>query len=208
MGVHHGQRVAWGILYARSFVTLRLPAAPTMEDMTGVHSREQQRQARWLLRSLPPIILATTFVQLYITFLVIRSLAPDLLGQVATRPAVFAVLIALVALPLRLVVALAFAWRLVRTALTGAELHMAPRTRWRQIGGYVIDVPADIGAALIVFKAIAHPSATPFVPLLMVVVLGPIVLFWLLKGLGVLCRWGWRRWTNRGYQPRHPASAD
>jgi hypothetical protein len=64
-----------------------------------------------------------------------------------------------------------------------------------------------VGAALIVFKGIADPAA-PLAPLLTVVVLSPIVLGWSTKGLGVLSRWGWWRWTNRGYQPRHPASAD
>jgi hypothetical protein len=70
-----------------------------MGDVTGVHSREQQRQARWLLLSLPPITFATAFVPLYVTFLVVWSLPADLLGQVATRPAAFAALIAVVACP-------------------------------------------------------------------------------------------------------------
>src|SRR5258705_4796778 len=110
-----------------------------MEDVTGVHSREDQRRARWLLLSLPLSILAGVFIELYVTFLVTRSLAPDVLGQVATRPAAFAALIALVASPMHVVVFLASGWRHLRAVLTGAEPPAPPaRTRWRRIGSYLL----------------------------------------------------------------------
>lgn len=180
-----------------------------MEDMANAHAWGQQRSARWLLLSLPLVTFATTFIELYIAFLVTRALVPDMLGQVADRPAAFAALIALVASPIHVAVTLVLAWRVVRTALTGAELPKpAVRTRWRRIGGYQLGVLSNLAAALIVFKGISDPGATRLAPLLAVTVLGPVLLFWSLKGLNALRRWGWRRWTNRGYQPRHPASAD
>ena len=101
---------------------------------------------------------------------------------------------------------LAFTWEVLKGALTGAEPPAPPvRTGWRRLGEYLVLVLPDVAAALIVFEAITDLSAAPWSPLLAITVLGPIALVWSLRGLGALSRWGWRRWTKRGHQPRHTA---
>jgi hypothetical protein len=167
------------------------------------------RHARWFLLGIPLVIFVAGFVHLYVTYLVTRFLAPDLLSEVAARPAAFAALITLVALPMHVAVWLAFTREVVKGVLAGAEPLAPPvRTRWRQLGEYLVGVLPDIAAALIVFEAIADPSATPWTPLLAITVLGPIVLVWSRRGVASLSRRGWRRWKNRGHQPRHTAPGD
>jgi hypothetical protein len=177
-----------------------------MGGMTDADRRLDQRPTRWYLLGPPLVIFVAGFVHLYVTYLVTRFLAPDLLGEVAARPAAFAALITLVALPMHVALWLAFTWEVVKGVLAGAEPPApAARTRWRRVGEYLVNVLPDVAAALIVFEAIADLSAAPWAPLLAITVLGPIVLVWSHRGLGTLSRWGWRHWRNRGHHSRHTA---
>ena len=166
--------------------------------------------AWWFLLCMPPLLLRpTAFLQLYLTYLVTRSVAPDVLGDVAARPAAFAALIGLVATPVQIALAVAYGGRALMAALTGGEPPPpSAHRRWRRFSSELLTVMLDLGAALIVFAFIADPGDTRTGPLLAVTVLGPIAQVWLLKGLGALRRWGWRRFTKRGYQPRHAATED
>jgi hypothetical protein len=180
-----------------------------MGGMADADGGLDPRHARRFLLAIPLVIFIAGFVHLYVTYLVTRFLAPDLLGEVAARPAAFAALITLVGLPMHLAAWLAFTRKVVKGVLTGIELPAPPvRTRWRQLGEYLVGMLPDIAAALIVFEVIADPNATPRTPLLTITILGPIVLVWSRSGVAALSRRGWRRWKNRGHQPRHMAPED
>jgi hypothetical protein len=177
-----------------------------MGGMTDADRRLDQRPTRWYLLGPPLVIFVAGFVHLYVTYLVTRFLAPDLLGEVAARPAAFAALITLVALPMHVALWLAFTWEVVKGVLTGAEPPPPPvRTGWRQLGEYLVGVLPDIAAASIVFEAVADLNLASWTPLLAITVLGPIVLVWSRGGVTALSRRGWRHWTSRGHQPRDTA---
>jgi hypothetical protein len=171
-----------------------------MGGMTDADQRLNQRPTRWFLLGPPLVIFVAGFVHLYVTYLVTCLLAPDLLGEVAARPAAFAAFITLVALPMHVVLWLAFTWEVIKGVLTGAEPPPPPvRTRWRQLAEYLVGVLPDVAAASIVFEAIAGLRAAPWTPLLAITVLGPIVLVWLRRGVTALSRRGWRHWTSRSH---------
>jgi hypothetical protein len=180
-----------------------------MGGMTDVDRRLDQRPGRLVLLGAPLVIFVAGFVHLYVTYLVTRFLAPGLLGGVDTRPATFAALITLVALPMHVALWLIFTWEVVEGVLTGAETPAPPaRTRWRRLGEYLVGVLPDVAAALIVFEVIADRSAASWAPVLAITIIGPIVLAWLRRGLAALSRWGWRQRTNRAHQPGLTAPDD
>jgi hypothetical protein len=180
-----------------------------MDGMTDVDRQPDLQLARWIIIVTPSATFAIGFVYLYVTYLVTRSLAPDLLGAVAVRPAAFAALIALVALPMHIALAVAFVGKALKEVLAGAEPPAAPvRTGWRRLGANLVGALPEVVAALIVFGVIADLSAAPWAPLLAITILGPIALSRSLRGLGALSRWGWRHWANRGHQPQHMAPDD
>ena len=165
--------------------------------------------AWWLILSLPPLFFVLAFVQLYLTFVVTRSIAPDVLGDVAARPAAFAALIALASTPLQFAHTVAILGPALKALLTGAEPPPPPeRRRLRRHVGRSMSKLLDVGAAVIVFAGIADPGRADAAALLAVIVVGPIALARSLKGLGALRRWGWRRFTKRGYRPRHAAAEE
>ena len=181
-----------------------MPTVLTMCGMTELDQRERKWMGRLLMLSFPLIVVATVFVELYVTFLVTRSFAVDMLGEIAARPAAFAGLIALVATPMHVAWVAAYARRGLEALWTGAVLPTGPvRTRWDRFAGYLVEALLNGCAALIVFQVIADPGAASLGPLLAVTVLGPVAVFWLARGLGLLRRWGWRRWKHRGHQLQH-----
>ncbi|MEV6302708.1 hypothetical protein AB0M02_25070 [Actinoplanes sp. NPDC051861] len=189
-----------------------------------VMRRGDRRLVQWQLIGLPFVVLGTEFAELYLTFRVTEWFAPDVLGEVGDRPAAFAALIALVALPLCLAVITAFSGRVFRALLNGTKPPPSSSwSRWRRFGSYSLSRLATVIAALVVFEGIAEIGLTPLGPVLALTVLGPIALRWLFKGLGPLRRrrrqqitWEsrqWadrvrRRWTNRGHRPRHAAPGE
>jgi hypothetical protein len=180
-----------------------------MDGVTDVDRRPDSQLVRWIIIGSPPAMFAIEFVYLYVTYLVTRSLAPDLLGEVVARPAAFAALIALVALPMHIALAVAFVGKALKEVLTGAEPPAAPvRTGWHRLGANLVSELPNVAAALIVLGVFADLSAAPWAPLLAITILGPIALSWSLRGLGALSRWGRRHWANRGYQPQHMAPDD
>ncbi|GLW27639.1 hypothetical protein [Actinoplanes regularis] len=149
------------------------------------------------------------FVRRYIPFLVASLFISDMLGQVGVRPAAFAALIALVALPMNIAYWLPSAWPGIRSVFNGTDLPGSPvRARWQRLGDELVRTLLGVSAALIVFEGIADPRVAPTAPILAVVILGPIALSQLTTKLIDLLKRGWRRWTSRGYQPRHLAPAE
>jgi hypothetical protein len=159
-----------------------------------------------MLVVMPLLTSAIGFVLLYVTYLVTRSVAPGLLGEVADRPASFAALTVLVALPMHAVLMVVFAWKPIRATLAGADVPDAPvRSARRRFGDHLITQLPDVVAALIVVTAVIDaPSAA----LLAVTILGPVALSWSMRAVNALRRWGWRRWTGRGHRPRHMAAGN
>ncbi|GAA0473623.1 hypothetical protein Ade02nite_73920 [Paractinoplanes deccanensis] len=162
--------------------------------MADIDRPAERRAGIWLLLSSPVIAFVAAFVTLYVTFLVTRSVAPEVLGEVGHRPAVFAALIAVVALPM----SLALMWAFTRSAFTaflnGDEVPDPPvRTGWRRAGFYLVGLLPDVAAALIVLLVLADPGAGSPALLLAVTILGPVALYWSCAGVGALGRRVWRR---------------
>lgn len=156
---------------------------------------------RWLILGAVLVVFGLTFTRLYVTYVATRFLAPDLLGDVADRPATYAALIALVALPLDLALLAVFSWKRIRATIAGVDPPPEPaRTGPRRLGTRLVLILPDVAAALIVIRTFADPAPWS---LPVVTILGPVVLSWSFTALGALRRRGWRRWTRRDHQPQH-----
>ncbi|MFU8873061.1 hypothetical protein [Micromonospora sp. SL4-19] len=101
--------------------------------MTEMSPRKVRRLGRLLMLGLPLFGFALDFVLLLVTYLVLASIAPSVLGEVAASPARFAAWIALVKLPMTLAYTLAVSWRGLMAVVTTGEVPDPPvRKGWRR----------------------------------------------------------------------------
>ncbi|MFG3685514.1 hypothetical protein [Micromonospora sp. NPDC047740] len=162
-------------------------------------SPRKVRLLGWLLMlGLPLYGFALDFVLLLLTYVVLASIAPSVLGEVAASPARFAAWIVLVRLPMMLAYALAVGWRGWMALVIRGEFPDPPvRKGWRRALVKVRDWGADaawsVMAALIVFDHVADPGDAQVWQLVAVTAAGPFLLPESVKGLFWLLRWWWRR---------------
>ncbi|WP_210774222.1 hypothetical protein [Micromonospora sp. U56] len=155
--------------------------------------------------------MAIDFVLLFVTYRVAARIAPDVLGEVAERPAAFAAWVAVVRLPMTLAYLVAASGRPLWTIMKTGEFPDRPeRQGWRQFLTSVRDQGAELVAtalaALIVFDRVADPGVDPVWPLVVVTVAGP----WLLPMPVTVLIWLLRRWWRNqpDLRPRHAAPDD
>ncbi|WP_241825493.1 hypothetical protein [Micromonospora sp. CB01531] len=170
-------------------------------------SPRKVRRLGWLfMLGLPLFGCAVDFVLLLVTYVVLASIAPSVLGEVAASPARFAAWIALVRLPMMLAYTLAGSWRGLMALVTRGEVPDPPVQKgWRRtlvkVRGWVADAAWSVMAALIVFDHVADPGDAHVWQLVVVTAVGPFLLPESVKGLFWLLRWWWRR--RRTYHARH-----
>lgn len=170
--------------------------------------RDVKRMRRVLVLALPPFVFAFDFVRIFVTYLVLPSIATNVMGEVAAIPAVFAGWIALVALPIRLAGVLAVGGQALLATMTNGVVADPPdRKGWRRILVKVrddaIDVVETVAAALIVFHGVVDPGVAEVWQLAAVTAVGSFLVPKSIRGLFRLLRWWWR--TRHGYRPRHSA---
>jgi len=183
-----------------------LPAAPTMNGMSETDPGRAKLGIRLFVLGLPLLAFVFEFAWLLITFLVLAWIAPDPLGEVAVRPAMFAALIALVKLPMTLAHWATVSGRFFTIALITGEVPTPPvRAGWRRVfvkaRDHAADLLAAVAAALIVISRMADPGEVRVWQLVAIIVLGPLLLAKLAAAPFRLLRWRWR--TRPSYQPRH-----
>jgi hypothetical protein len=155
------------------------------------------RTAKLISASVVPFLMAAEFVLLLVTYLLVASIAPGVLGEVAGSPARFAAWITLVRTPMLVAHMAAVSGRRWWVAVTTGEVPESaePEGR-RRILATVRDWTADIAwsviAALIVFERLADPGNAPRWQLVAVTAAGPFLLPKLFWPLG----W-WRRRQKR-----------
>jgi hypothetical protein len=147
---------------------------------------------------LPLVLFALDFVFLLVTYLVLASIVPGMLGEVAVSPARFALWIALVRTPMSLAHMVVASWRRWMAVVTGGEVPDPPvRKGWRRALTNVRDWGTHAAwwvlAALIVFGYVADPGDAHVWLLVAVTALGPFLLPRSLAGSVRLLRWWWRR---------------
>lgn len=176
--------------------------------MIGVAELSGKRAGLILVLGVSLFGLALDFVLLVVTYLVLASSAPDVLGEVALSPARFAAWIALVKLPMALAHMVAVSWRGWMALVTTGDVPDPPaRTGPRRTLERARDSGADAAwsviAALIVFHHVADPGTAHFWRLIAVTALGPFLLPKIVEGLFRLLRGWWRRRhnTTHGTQP-------
>lgn len=180
--------------------------APTMSGMSEMNPREARRLSRLFLVGLPLFVFAIDFVHLLVTYLVLASIAPNVPGEVAVSPAVFAAWIALVKLPMTLACIVVVAGRALKAMVTTGDVPDPPvRKGWRRILVRVRDeateVVVTVAGALIVFDHVADPGDAQVWQLVAVTAVGPFLLPKSVAGLFWLLRWWWQR--RPSYRPRH-----
>ncbi|WP_326563500.1 hypothetical protein [Micromonospora peucetia] len=174
--------------------------------MAEMSPRKVRRLGRLFMLGFPLFELVFDFVLLLVTYLVLASIVPNVLGEVAVSPARFAAWIALVRLPMTLAYTLAVSWRGWMALVTRGEVLDPPvRKGWRRALVRVRDWGADaawsVMAALIVFDHVADPGDARVWQLVAATAVGPFLLPKSVRGLFWLLRWWWRR--RRIYRARH-----
>jgi hypothetical protein len=169
------------------------------------------RDVRWLgwlfLLSLPLLVFGVDFPLLLLSYLLLSLVTPDLLGEVATRPALFAASIALAKLPIALVYMLAVSWRPWTAAVTrGDLLPVRAREGWRRVAvqarDYGMEVATSVAAALVVLEHVIDAGAVRVWPIAILSAVTPFLLALPVKGLVWLTRRWWK--SRPSHRPRHP----
>ncbi|MFG3698810.1 hypothetical protein ACGF5C_12955 [Micromonospora sp. NPDC047620] len=179
--------------------------------MAEMSPRVVRRLGRLFMLGLPPFGFAVDFVLLLVTYLMLASIAPNVLGEVVVSPARFAAWIALVRLPMTLAYTLTVSRRGWMAMVTTGEVPDPPVQKgWRLTLVRVRDWGAELAwwmmAALIVFDHVADPGGEHVWQLVAVTAVGPFLLPESVKRLFQLLRWWWRRrHTSHG---RHAKPAD
>jgi len=161
------------------------------------------RRLGWLfLLSLPLLVFCLDFPLLLLSYLLLSLVTPDLLGEVAARPALFAASIALAKLPITLVYTLAVSWRAWTAAVTRGEfLSVREREGWRRVAvqarDYGMEVATSVAAALVVLEHLIDAGGVRVWPIAVLSAVTPFLLALPVKGLVWLIR---RWWKSR---PRH-----
>jgi hypothetical protein len=169
-----------------------------MINMADKSPRMNGRLGPPLLVGLALFVFTLDFVILLVTYLVLGSIAPGLLGEVAVSPARFAAWLALVKLPIALAHMLAVSWRGWMAMATGNEPPDLPvrtgrRRTLARVGGWAAEAAGSVTAALIVFGYVADPGDARLWQLVAVTVIGPFLLPKSVTGLVWLLRRPWRR---------------
>ena len=161
-----------------------------------------RQMGRPLMIGVPLFVFALDFVVLLVTYLVLRPIAPDVLGDVAVSPARFAAWIALVQLPMTLAHMLAVTWRGWATLLIKDEVPDPPvREGRRRALLTVLDgvghIAWSVSAALIVFGYVADPGSTHLWQLVALTAAGAFLVPRSVSGSARLLRRWWRRRRER-----------
>ncbi|MEU6077036.1 hypothetical protein [Micromonospora sp. NPDC047074] len=174
--------------------------------MAELSPRTIRQLGRLFMLLFPLFALAFDFVLILVTYLLLASVVPNVLGEVAVSPARFAAWIALVRLPMTLAHTLVVSWRAWKALVTTGEVPDPPvRKGWRRILVEVRDRVANAAwsvlAALLVFDHVADPGNAHVCQLVAVTAVGPFLLLQSVTGLFWPLRWWWRR--RHRYRARH-----
>jgi hypothetical protein len=174
--------------------TVSLLPALTIGGMSEMNPGERGRWGWLFVLVLPLLVFATDFVLFLVTYLLLASVAPNVLGAVAVSPAVFATWIALVKLPMTLAYIGAVSGRgLKAIMITGRPPDPPVRKGRRRILVRVRDEAAEVvvtvAGALIVFEHVADPGDAQVWQLVAVTATGPFLLPKSVAGLSRLLRW-------------------
>jgi hypothetical protein len=145
--------------------------------MVKVSPRMARRLSPPLMLVLPVVLFALDFVFLLVTYLVLASIVPGMLGEVAVSPARFAAWIALVQTPMSLAHMVVASWRRWMAMVSGGEVPDPPvRRGWRRVLAWGTHAAWLVLAALIVFGRVADPGDAHVGLLVAVTALGPLLL--------------------------------